>query len=274
MLESVGGAVLRFHGEGVAAVTGAVGPLTLTDATGAERTVVHGTPFATADGDELHLGAPTHGLRYAIAVRGGIRITPALGSAASDTLAGLGPAPLAAGDLLDIGTDAPHAVDPHPQPRALPASGDLVTLDITLGPRDNWFTPAALATLTEQEWLVTPRSDRVGIRLHGDAPLERAVPGELPSEGAVTGAIQVPADGQPVLFLPDHPLTGGYPIIGALTDSCLDLAGQLPPGVRIRFRVVSSDGSAELRAARRPETHRADAEASVASDTRLSKELS
>lgn len=274
VLESVGGAVLRFHGEGVAAVTGAVGPLTLTDATGAERTVVHGTPFATADGDELHLGAPTHGLRYAIAVRGGIRITPALGSAASDTLAGLGPAPLAAGDLLDIGTDAPHAVDPHPQPRALPASGDLVTLDITLGPRDNWFTPAALATLTEQEWLVTPRSDRVGIRLHGDAPLERAVPGELPSEGAVTGAIQVPADGQPVLFLPDHPLTGGYPIIGALTDSCLDLAGQLPPGVRIRFRVVSSDGSAELRAARRPETHRADAEASVASDTRLSKELS
>lgn len=77
----------------------------------------------------------------------------------------------------------------------------------------------------------------MGIRLQGDVPLERAVGGELPSEGAVTGAIQVPPDGQPVLFLPDHPLTGGYPIIGALTDRSLDLAAQLPPGVRVRFTV-------------------------------------
>ena len=69
-------------------------------------------------------------------------------------------------------------------------------------------------------------------------PLERAREGELESEGAVTGAIQVPPDGQPVLFLPDHPLTGGYPIIGAVVDRDLDLAGQLPPGARIRFRIA------------------------------------
>ena len=65
------------------------------------------------------------------------------------------------------------------------------------------------------------------------------IKGELESEGAVTGAIQVPPDGQPVLFLPDHPLTGGYPIIGAVVDRDLDLAGQLPPGARIRFRVAA-----------------------------------
>ena len=122
-------------------------------------------------------------------------------------------------------------------PRALPAPGELVELEITLGPRDDWFTAAALATLAAQEWTATPRSDRVGIRLEGAVPLERSVGGELPSEGAVTGAIQVPPDGQPVLFLPDHPLTGGYPIIGALTDRSLDLAGQLPPGARVRFIV-------------------------------------
>ncbi|WP_298863187.1 carboxyltransferase domain-containing protein [uncultured Microbacterium sp.] len=238
VLESVGGCVLRFRGDGVAAVAGAVGELVLTDAAGRTRTLAHGTPFAVVDGDELALGHPTHGLRYVIAVRGGIRAHEALGSTASDTLAGLGPAPLKAGDVVEMGMGAPHAVDPHPQPRALPASGDQVELEITLGPRDDWFTASALQTLTAQEWTVTPRSDRVGIRLHGDVPLERATGGELPSEGAVTGAIQVPADGQPVLFLPDHPLTGGYPIIGALTDRCLDLAGQLPPGVRIRFRVV------------------------------------
>ncbi len=120
------------------------------------------------------------------------------------------------------------------------AVDDLVDLEITLGPRDDWFTPAARDALTTQEWTITPRSDRVGIRLHGDVPLERSRSGELPSEGAVTGAIQVPPDGQPVLFLPDHPLTGGYPIIGAITDRSLDLAGQLPPGARIRFVLKES----------------------------------
>lgn len=237
VLESVGGAVLRFHGSGVAAVSGAEGALELIDATGVARRIAHGAPFATVEGDELTLGHPTSGLRYIIAVRGGVAVDPALDSRASDTLAGLGPAPLAAGDVLGFGDSARHPVEPDVTPRTLPASGELVDLEITLGPRDDWFTASALATLTGQEWTVTPRSDRVGIRLEGAVPLERSVSGELPSEGAVTGAIQVPPDGQPVLFLPDHPLTGGYPIIGALTDRSLDLAGQLPPGVRVRFTV-------------------------------------
>ncbi|MGO2683524.1 MAG: biotin-dependent carboxyltransferase family protein [Microbacterium sp.] len=236
VLEIVGAVALRFHGEGVAVVTGAVGELSLTAADGYPRSIAHGAPFATADGDELTIEHPTHGLRCVVGVRGGVDAASVLGSRASDTLAGLGPEPLAAGDVVAVGAASIHAVDPIPFPRALPAPGDLVELDITWGPRDDWFTASALETLTTQEWVVTSRSDRVGIRLQGDVPLERANTAELPSEGAVTGAIQVPADGQPVLFLPDHPLTGGYPIIGALTDRCLDLAGQLPPGVRVRFR--------------------------------------
>lgn len=235
VLESVGGAVLRFRGAGVAAVAGAIGTLTLTDADGVARPIPHAEPFATVDGDELALGHPDQGLRYVIAVRGGLLAAPALGSRASDTLAGLGPEPLASGAVIRVGDAAPHSVEPGAVPRALPGPGDLVDLEITLGPRDDWFTAAAIATLTGQEWTVTPRSDRVGIRLHGEVALERSVGGELPSEGAITGAIQVPPDGQPVLFLPDHPLTGGYPIIGAVTDRSLDLAGQLPPGARLRF---------------------------------------
>lgn len=240
VLESVGGVVLRFRGAGVAAVTGASGALTLEEAGGGVRPVTHGEPFATVDGDELTLGHPERGLRYVIAVRGGVDAAPALGSRAADTLAGLGPLALTAGTVLPIGDAGRHAVDPSVVARELPAPGDLVDLEITLGPRDDWFTTAAVETLTGQEWTVTPRSDRVGIRLQGQVPLERALGGELPSEGAVTGAIQVPPDGQPVLFLPDHPLTGGYPIIGALTDRSLDLAGQLPPGVRLRFTVKES----------------------------------
>ncbi|MFK3676926.1 carboxyltransferase domain-containing protein [Microbacterium sp. NPDC090218] len=237
VLESVGGAVLRFRGSGVAAVAGAIGTLTLTEAGGAVRAVTHGEPFATVDGDELTLGHPGRGLRFVIAVRGGLDAAPALGSRAGDTLAGLGPEALTAGTVIPVGGAALHPVEPVAVPRDLPAVGDLVDLEITLGPRDDWFTDAAIETLTDQEWTVTPRSDRVGIRLQGEVPLERSIGGELPSEGAVTGAIQVPPDGQPVLFLPDHPLTGGYPIIGALTDRSLDLAGQLAPGVRLRFIV-------------------------------------
>ncbi|WP_217178694.1 urea amidolyase family protein [Streptomyces sp. AC495_CC817] len=240
VLECVGGVALRFHGPGVAVVTGAIGDLVLTDAAGEEHEVPHGVPFATAEGDELHVAAPTQGLRSVIGVRGGIVSPPVLGSLSSDTLAGLGPAPLAVGDVIAVGAEPRRAVEPHPLPRPLPAPGETVDLDITLGPRDDWFTPDALRALTAQDWLVTPRSDRIGIRLHGDTPLERSVEGELLSEGAVTGAIQVPPDGQPVLFLPDHPLTGGYPIIGAVADRCLDLAAQLPPGARIRFRVVDA----------------------------------
>ena len=240
VLESVGGAVLRFHGAGVAAVTGAIGALALTEAGGAIRPVAHGEPFATVDGDELTLGHPERGLRFVIAVRGGLDAAPALGSRAGDTLAGLGPAALAAGDVVPVGDAGLRPVEPGASPRTLPAPGELVDLEITLGPRDDWFSVSAIETLTRQEWTVTPRSDRVGIRLDGEVPLERSTSGELPSEGAVTGAIQVPPDGQPVLFLPDHPLTGGYPIIGALTDRSLDLAGQLAPGVRLRFIVKES----------------------------------
>lgn len=239
VLESVGGMILRFHGPGVAVVTGAVGDLLLVDALGDQRDIAHGVPFAVFDGDVLELGYPTRGLRFVVGVRGGVAAASVLGSRSTDTLAGLGPAPLAVGDIVPIGDRVAAAVNPIGALRQLPELGDLVELSITLGPRNDWFTASALHTLIEQEWLVTARADRVGIRLQGDVRLERAVQGELPSEGAVTGALQVPADGQPVLFGPDHPLTGGYPIIAAVTDRSLDLAGQLPPGARIRFRVDS-----------------------------------
>jgi allophanate hydrolase subunit 2 len=122
---------------------------------------------------------------------------------------------------------------------SLPAPGEVTVLPIVLGPRDDWFDAAAIARLTGQDWLVTPRSNRIGLRLDG-APLAR-VPdrdgAELPSEGCVTGAIQVPPDGLPVLFLADHPLTGGYPVIGAVAAAYVPLAGQLPAGARVRFAV-------------------------------------
>jgi allophanate hydrolase subunit 2 len=132
-------------------------------------------------------------------------------------------------------------------PSTLPTVGDVVTLPLLLGPRDDWFDAASLDRLAGQEWEVSARSNRVGLRLAGAGPLRRADAyraAELPSEGCVTGALQVPSDGQPVLFLADHPLTGGYPIVGAVPSSDVGLAGQLPPGARVRFETMRSPGLA------------------------------
>lgn len=244
-----GGAVLRFRGAAVISLAGA-----LTDATvragdaDASHAIEHGAAVAIEDGDELRIGAPRDGLRVLLAIRGGLAIEPVLGSLATDTLAHLGPQQLAAGSVLPLhgASRSTTAVEHTRAPRIpLPVAGETARLAIELGPRDDWFTEAAVTMLLEQEWEVTARSDRVGVRLHGETPLSRERQGELESEGAVTGAIQVPPDGQPVLFLPDHPLTGGYPVIAAVVDRDLDRAGQLPPGARIRFHLAARAAGAD-----------------------------
>ncbi|KPC70854.1 allophanate hydrolase, partial [Streptomyces sp. NRRL F-6602] len=101
------------------------------------------------------------------------------------------------------------------------AFGGEPELRVALGPRDDWFTPEAVRRLLSEPWTVGAASDRVGMRLEGPA-LERAVGGELPSEGMVPGALQVPPGGRPVLFLADHPVTGGYPVVACVLRADLD----------------------------------------------------
>lgn len=258
-IESVqGGLALRCLGDAVVAVTGADGPLTLRTADGRAWPLPRGRPLALADGDTLELGEPRTGLRSYLAARGGFVVTPVLGSCATDTLARLGPPALAAGDRLVLGPgqgvvgDA-AAADAVP---ALPAPGDEVTLDVVMGPRTDWFTPAAVERLAAQRWQVTPQSSRVGLRLAGVQPLARANAfdgAELPSEGTVRGALQVPPSGQPVLFMADHPLTGGYPVIATVAPHHLDLAGQLPIGAWVRLRPLAPFAAIALSAG--PQSH-------------------
>lgn len=240
---ALGGLRLVCRGRAVVAVTGARAALTLRTAAGERLPAPLCRPLALDDGDQLQIGAPDAGVRCYVAVRGGWDVAPVLGSRATDTLAGIGPAPLRPGDRLPVGADLEGvrlaAVLPCGEiPPVLPGRGDLVTLEVVLGPRADWFTPEALVLLAGQEWTVTPQSDRVGMRLAGAEPLARSRHGELPSEGTVAGAIQVPAGGQPVLFLADHPLTGGYPVIGVVAARHLDLAAQIPVGARLRFRPI------------------------------------
>ena len=238
----MGGLSFTCHGHGLAAVTGADTPIEVHSASGEVLRPALYAPFALHDGDRVSLQAPKAGLRSYLAIRGGFNHTPVLGSAASDTLAHVGPAPLAPGDRL--GFNAPvggAAVSLHEQPAfALPRSDQVITLDVLMGPRSDWFTEAAQVLLSQQAWQVTAQSNRIGIRLAGEQSLQRAIDGELPSEGTRVGAIQVPPNGQPVLFLRDHPLTGGYPVVAVVAPHHLDLAGQIPVNARVRFNPLGA----------------------------------
>jgi len=202
---------------------------------GEVRQVPMATAFALLDGEVLTLGAPQRGFRTYLAVRGGVDTQPVLGSRSTDTMSGIGPAPLAAGGFIKAGKATSSNVVGNPEVQPDYPDTGVTVLDIVPGPRDDWFDAAALDSLCSQDWTVTPRSNRVGMRLDGK-PLERSRSGELASEGTVAGALQVPPEGQPVLFLADHPITGGYPVVAVVVDHQLDAAAQVPIGGRLRFR--------------------------------------
>ncbi|MEV0322264.1 biotin-dependent carboxyltransferase family protein [Streptomyces sp. NPDC050658] len=197
------------------------------------RPAAWGAPVRVPAGALLDIGAAVSGVRCYVAFGGGVAAEPVLDSRSTDLLSGLGPPPLTDGTVLPLGSPfgAPHArVDavPHPAP-----PHELI-LGIAPGPRADWFTPGALRTLTTRAYRVSSASNRIGLRTEGPT-LERAFTGELPSEGMVLGAVQVPPDGRPVVFLADHPTTGGYPVIAVVREADLGAAAQAVPGTPVRF---------------------------------------
>lgn len=222
-----GGLTLRADTAHVVAVTGAVGPIHV-DAI----PVDHGRPVTLRRGQALTVGGFDLGLRAYVAAAGGVDVPSTLGSRSTDVLARLGRPALADGDVLSVGTPRP-VPDGQPVPSLLTPGTSTVSL--VLGPRDDWFTPDALARLLRTGWTVSARSDRVGVRLDGPA-LDRAVAGELPSEPVVRGSVQVTSAGLPVVLGPDHPVTGGYPVIGVVTGEGVDRLAQVSPGETVRFR--------------------------------------
>jgi allophanate hydrolase subunit 2 len=168
-----------------------------------------------------------------------------LGSRSRDTLAGLGPAPVLDGDLLPLG-GVPG--EPWPgvdlAPVADPPAG-AVSLDAVAGPRADLLPAAVVRALWAGPWVVDPASDRVGVRLarperhrEGTSDDATGITGSMASEGLVRGAVQLPPSGLPVIFLADHPVTGGYPVAAVLLDAAADRAGQLRPGQPVRLRRV------------------------------------
>ncbi|MFK4101720.1 biotin-dependent carboxyltransferase family protein [Streptomyces sp. NPDC019531] len=227
---TLNGCAVRPRSTVTVAVTGAPCPVTVDG-----RPAAWSAPVRVPAGALLNIGTALSGVRSYVAVSGGVTVEPVLGSRSTDLLSGLGPAPLTDGAVLPLGTPtALHiCVDTAPQP-APPAE---LVLRVTLGPRDDWFTPEAVRFFTSRTFQVSSASNRIGLRTEGPA-LERSLVGELPSEGMVLGAVQVPPDGRPVVFLADHPTTGGYPVIGVVRETDLPAAAQAEPGTPVRFTEV------------------------------------
>lgn len=225
----LGGLEVEFTATTWFAVTGAPTAVTIGD-----RAEPAGVVIVARSGERVRLTAPASGLRSYLAVRGGIEVAAVLGSAASDTLAGIGRAPLKRGDRLQIGraVAADILVEGFPTPGYAPDP----RVRVVRGPRDDWVADPDL--LTRTRWTVDPASDRVGIRLVG-ARLTHVDPArQLPSEGTMRGAIQVPPSGEPIVFGPDHPVTGGYPVVGVVVADDTDRLAQLRPGETVGFRWV------------------------------------
>ncbi|WP_238702563.1 urea amidolyase family protein [Microbacterium caowuchunii] len=226
---ALGGFAARAGRDLWVAVAGAWGPMRVDG-----RLIDTGVAFPVRAGDLLELDWFTHGARAVLSVRGGIDVAEAVGARSTDTLAGLGPPPLRAGDVLAVGDDVAGPVPiGEIAPWGWPA--DPLEIELAPGPRADWFTTAAHRALFDAVWTVGTAADRVGLRLEGPA-LARAREGELPSEGMVPGALQVPPGGRPTVLLADGPVTGGYPVIAVATDAALDRLAQARPGTLLRFR--------------------------------------
>jgi biotin-dependent carboxylase-like uncharacterized protein len=221
------GCRLRFDGPATIAVTGATCTVKVDgqEAGAAGMTV---GPLDVPAGDVVEIGRALAGVRSYLAVAGGIDVEPVLGSRSTDTLSGLGPPPLTDGQTLAVGAPPGRAEKRrHPDRGARRPS---IVLGVWIGPRDDWVD---VAGLFDDAYAISPVSNRVACRLTG-AALKRTRSGELPPEGLVLGAIQVPPDGQPLIFLADHPTTGGYPMIGVVDD--VSPLAQARPGTSVRFR--------------------------------------
>lgn len=225
------------------ALAGMAAPLTLEGGKAAIRIPPFQSVLARR-GDLVRVPPPRGGAAVYLAVEGGFDVPPALGSQSTYRRAALGGfrgRALTAGDRL---------------PLRLPSSNRTpVSLDVDIrapevlramrGPNVDYFTAAAFETLFSSAYTIAPASDRMGLRLAGPV-LERAIAGELPSQGTTAGSMQVPSDGQPILLLADRQTTGGYPRIAAIIGADIAAAGRLAAGMSVRFKEVTREEAVRL----------------------------
>jgi biotin-dependent carboxylase-like uncharacterized protein len=191
--------------------------------------------FTVSAGSEVIVSPAREGVRTYLAFSGGVDVPPVLGSRSTDTLAYVGPDVVRARSRLPIGQGRSSLPENPPIAVASGQWSSDVALRLHPGPRLDWVEESALEALEKAPYLVSELSNRVGLRLRGQRIGWRVADRELPSEGLVLGAVQVPPDGQPLVFLNDHPVTGGYPVVAVVDLADLGQCAQLRPGDRVHF---------------------------------------
>ncbi|HET7922733.1 MAG TPA: biotin-dependent carboxyltransferase family protein [Gammaproteobacteria bacterium] len=234
---TLSGPTLRFESDSLLALSGA----TLAAELDGRPLAMHQS-VAVQAGQTLVCGRVHEGVRSYLAVRGGIRTPGVLGSVATDTLSGLGHPVLCNGDVLEI--EPTHSTDGFylRKPERL---GNEITLHVVPGPHTDRFSEQSFSEFLAHTFTVHADSDRAGVRLVEALQLPASV-GELPSQGMVGGAVQVPGDGRPIILLPDHGATGGYPVLAVVITADHGRLGQLGAGMKLRFEKVSRDQALSL----------------------------
>jgi KipI family sensor histidine kinase inhibitor len=205
--------------------------------------VVPGEALRTRPGDVIDFAAPGAGQWAYLAVTGGLDVPVVFGSRATHSrgaLGGIRGRPLRAGDVLGRGEGGPGSGGSRPPAPAAPHAGsrDAGAIRVVLGPQAAALTTEAQAAWLSRPYQVTPQGDRSGVRLRGPTLRHRGR-AEILSDGLLPGAVQVPAEGQPIVILADGPTTGGYPKIATVITADLGRLAQAVPGTRLRFMAVS-----------------------------------
>ncbi|MDR3466174.1 MAG: biotin-dependent carboxyltransferase family protein [Xanthobacteraceae bacterium] len=203
--------------------------------------------FVIAEHETLTLGPARDGVFSYLAIEGAVHGVPVFGSLSVNVRAGLGspfPRGLEAGDVLQVDDIRPL----RSERGAPPIHRDAGPIRVIAGPQDDEFEPAAMGVLIEREWMLAAASDRMGYRLEGP-PLRHPNGHNIVSDGTVTGSIQVPGSGQPIVLMADRGTTGGYPKIATVISIDIGRLAQVRPGQSIRFALIGVEEA--LRLARR-----------------------
>jgi len=207
------------------------------------------TGLFLAPGDRLTFGARRAGARTYIAIAGGIEADRWLGSSSTNVLATRGGKegrPLKSGDTLSMAgqTQGPAVSGRSLSKALLPDYGDR-TLSVIAGPQVKRLSPEGRSLLFGAPYRLSSNSDRMGYRLEG--PMLPTSGDELLSFGLVTGAVQVPRNGQPILLMADCQTAGGYPVVATVVSASLPVAAQLLPGDEVRFAEVTLERARQMR---------------------------
>jgi antagonist of KipI len=204
------------------------------------------TPVRCGAGAVLRFGDRRSGARACIAFDGGIATAPVLGSRATHLLSALGGVEgraLKAGDRIPLGDANGGSRRPsglrRPEGLRLPSPDGGARIRVLPGPQAGLFAPDAIDLLQRTRFTISPQSDRMGYRLTSDRAIARTTDGDMISDAAFVGALQVPPSGDPILLMADRQTTGGYPQIAIVITADLPLAAQLVPGDWLEFEVCT-----------------------------------